>query len=188
MDLVELLRRCRMGDELAWEALVRRHQARVYAIAYGYVGDEEEAHDAAQEVFVRVYQKIHTCRDPERFLPWMIRIARSVCVDHLRRAKARPPAHDVPVDDAVDLASSGLDPAEQTMANARRRLIHRALRKLSEISREIIVLKEMQGLPQEEIASLLRVPLGTVKSRANRARIELARAVVALGGGPEHEA
>ncbi|MBN1426495.1 sigma-70 family RNA polymerase sigma factor [Candidatus Fermentibacteria bacterium] len=185
MDLPELLQRCRTGDELAWETLVRAYQGRIYGIAYGYVGTTEEARDLAQEVFVRIYRKLHTCRDPERFLPWMVRITRGVCVDHLRRVKARPPAHDVPVDEDIHLAADGPDPEQSAMLNARKRLIYRALRMLSAINREIIVLKEMQGMPQEEIASMLRVPLGTVKSRANRARIELAKAVVTLGGGPE---
>jgi len=185
MELPELLQRCRHGDELAWEALVRGNQARIYGIAYGYVGNAEEARDLAQEVFVRIYQKLNTCRDPERFLPWMVRITRTMCVDHLRRAKARPPAHDVPVDDDVGLTADGPDPEQHAIVNARKRLVYRAMRTLSVINREIIVLKEMQGLPQEEIASMLRVPLGTVKSRANRARIELAKAITALGGGPE---
>jgi len=185
MDLPELLQRCRKGDELAWETLVRRNQARIYSIAYGYVANAEEARDLAQEVFVRIYQKLNTCRDPERFLPWMARIARSVCIDHLRRVKARPPAHDMVIDESVALAANGCDPEQHAIVNARKRLVYRAMRMLSAVNREIIVLKEMQGLPQEEIASMLRVPLGTVKSRANRARIELAKAIIALGGGPE---
>lgn len=185
MELTELLQRCRTGDELAWETLVRTYQGRIYGIAYGYVGNAEEARDLAQEVFVRIYRKLHTCRDPERFLPWMVRISRGVCVDHLRRAKARPPVHDVPADDNIDLAADGPDPEQHALVNARKHLIYRAMRMLSAVNREIIVLKEMQELPQEEIASMLRVPLGTVKSRANRARIELAKALISLGGGPE---
>ncbi|MCU0612768.1 MAG: sigma-70 family RNA polymerase sigma factor [Candidatus Eisenbacteria bacterium] len=185
MELTELLQRCRNGDELAWEALVRTYQGRIYGIAYGYVGNAEEARDLAQEVFVRIYRKLTTCRDPQRFLPWMVRIARGVCVDHLRRAKARPPAHDVPIEEDVSLADDDPNPEQHAITNARKRLVYRGLRTLSVINREIIVLKEMQGLPQEEIASMLKVPLGTVKSRANRARIELAKAILALGGGPE---
>ena len=184
MELPELLDRCRRGDELAWEELVRRHQARVYGVALGYTGNVEEARDVAQEVFVRVWKRLDSCPDPALFLPWLIRVARNACVDHLRRRKARPPAQDVPAEELRGLAHPGPRPDEQLEASSRRDLVYRALQALSEINREIILLKDVQGLALEEIASMLNVPLGTVKSRTNRARLELARAVVALGGGP----
>jgi len=184
MDLAVLVDRCRRGDELAWEALVRQYQSRVYGIAYGYTGDPDDARDLAQDIFIRVYKRIDSCREPERFLPWLVRIARNAAVDHLRRRKARPPARDLPADEALDLAAPGPTPEEQWTAESRRRLVYSALQNLSDINREIILLKDMQGLALEEIAGMLGVPLGTVKSRCNRARIELAQAVIALGGGP----
>jgi RNA polymerase sigma-70 factor (ECF subfamily) len=182
MDLSEILRSCRSGDELAWEALVRLHQARVYAIAYHYLGSPEDARDLAQEVFVRIYQNIHLCADEQMFIPWMIRIARNACVDYLRRRKARPPAQDVDVVEATHLASGGRNPEEEWAESSKKRLIYRALRELTDINREIILLKEILGLSLDEIASALKVPLGTVKSRSNRARIELAQKLMALAG------
>jgi RNA polymerase sigma-70 factor (ECF subfamily) len=183
MELPELLARCRHGDELAWEELIRQHQARVYGIALGYTGNAEEARDVAQEVFVRVWKRLDRCPDPALFQPWLVRVARNACVDHLRRRKARPPAQDVPADELRHLASSDPTPAEAYDAESRRRLVYRALQALSEINREMILLKDVQGLALEEIASMLNVPLGTVKSRTNRARLELARAVMAIEGG-----
>ena len=180
----ELLRRCQHGDELAWEVLVRKHQGRICAIAFGYVGEQDEALDLAQDIFVRVYNRLHTCDDPEKFQSWLTRIARNACIDHLRRRKARPPRQDIPADEMYDLAHGGPTPEENLVASSRQRLVHRALQELSEINREIIVLKDIQGLPLEEISSLLDLPLGTVKSRSSRARIELAKAVTALGSGP----
>ena len=181
-ELADLLQRCREGDELAWEALVRRHQARVYAIAHSYAGQAEEARDLAQEIFIRVYRHLGDCQEPERFLAWLIRVARNAGVDHLRRRKARPPAQDLPVEEARRLAAPGPRPDELAAASDRRALVHRALQTLSAINREVIMLKDMQGLALEEIAELLDVPLGTVKSRSNRARLELAQAVLTLGG------
>ena len=97
-ETAELVDRCRQGDDLAWERLVRTFQGRVYALAYHYVRDADAARDLAQEIFVRVYQKIDTFSG-QAFLPWLLRLARNLCIDRLRRIKARPPAHDVPVED-----------------------------------------------------------------------------------------
>ncbi len=187
MNLPEILHRCRSGDELAWETLVRAYQGRIYALALGYVGNAEEARDLAQEAFVRIYRSLPSCRDPQRFLPWAIRIARNVCVDHIRRRAARPPMLEVPLEAEQSLASEDPNPEEHAIARSRRALVYRALRMLSALSREMIILREIQGLPHEEISSLLRIPVGTVKSRANRARLELAKAVLTLSG-PDEEA
>ncbi len=183
MDLSEILRNCRNGDELAWEALVRQFQARVYAIAYHYLDNAEDARDLAQEVFVRIYRNLHLCTEASMFVPWLIRIARNACVDQLRRRKARPPAQDIDVDEAVGLPATGRNPEQQWVETSRKRQVHRALRDLTDLNREVILLREILGLPLEEIATMLRVPLGTVKSRCNRARLELARKLVASGAG-----
>jgi RNA polymerase sigma-70 factor (ECF subfamily) len=181
MESAELLQRCREGDELAWEMLVRTYQGRIYAIAMTYTGNAEEARDVAQDIFVRIWRRLDSCREPDRFVSWMIQIARNACVDHLRRRRARPPAQDIPADELESLAAPGPDPQEQWLQDARKSLLLRALQTLSKINREIILLKDMQGLALDEIASMLDLPLGTVKSRTNRARIELARAVQSLG-------
>jgi len=183
VTLESLLDRCRQGDELAWEALVRRFQGQVYGLAFHYLGNAEEARDLAQEIFVRIYQRIHTFRGSERFVPWMIRIARNLCIDRIRWLKARRYGSEVPVDEMIGLSTQGPDPEQQWQASSRKQLLYRALQTMGELNREIILLKDIQGLSLEEIASLLKVPIGTVKSRSNRARLELARRVLALGGG-----
>jgi RNA polymerase sigma-70 factor (ECF subfamily) len=180
MDLAMLLERCKAGDELAWEALVRQFQARVFGIAFHYTGNSEDARDLAQEIFIRIYRHLDLCGDEGMFVPWMIRISRNACIDHLRRKKARPAPVDVAVDEMVHLQAPGLNPEEHSMAEARRQVIHLAFRKLTALNREVILLREILELPLEEIASMLKIPLGTVKSRINRARIELAERVRAL--------
>lgn len=184
MDQAQLLQRCQAGDELAWEVLVRTHQGRVCAIAWHYLGDQDEALDLAQDVFVRVYRGLDACADPDRFEHWLTRMVRNACIDQLRRRKARPPRQDVPADEMTSLSAGAPDPEQQWLNTSRQKLVHRALQRLSDINREIIVLKDIQGLPLEEIAGMLELPLGTVKSRSSRARVELARAVVDLEGGP----
>jgi len=184
VDQSELLNRCQQGDELAWEVLVRQHQGRICAIAFGYVGEQDEALDLAQDIFVRVYQRLHTCVEAEKFTAWLIRIARNACIDHLRRRKARPPRQDIPAEEMVNLSYGGPTPEDQLISSSRQRLVHRALQKLSEINREIIVLKDIQGLPLDEISGMLDLPLGTVKSRSSRARLELAKVITDMGAGP----
>jgi RNA polymerase sigma-70 factor (ECF subfamily) len=180
MDLAQILERCQNGDELAWEVLVRQFQSRVYGIAYHYTGTREDARDVAQDVFIRLYQNIDDCKGSDRFIPWMIRIARNACIDFLRRGRVRPKATDA-VENCLDyLAASQDNPEQEWFAHSRRRLIHRALQELTELSREIIVLKDIQGLPLEQIAEMLEIPLGTAKSRSNRARLELAQKVLAI--------
>ncbi len=180
METAELLQRCRSGDSLAWEALVRLYQARVYGLALSYVRNSEEARDVAQEIFVRIYRKLSSFDDQETFLPWLLRVGRNVCIDHLRRAKARGSSVNSPIEEDSDWAAPGLSPEEEASSGETRRLVYAALERLSETNREMIILKEIQGLKLEEIASLLALPQGTVKSRSNRARTELARAVLAL--------
>jgi len=182
MELATLLDRCRQGDELAWEAFVRQYQRRIYSLATCYATDADDARDLAQDVFVKLYRTRAQWSDATSFIPWMIRVARNVGLDRVRARRARPPASDLPADELVDLAAASGDPDESYQAASRRRLFYRALTKLTAISREIILLKEIQGLQVEEVASILRIPLGTVKSRSNRARLELAKHVLALDG------
>jgi RNA polymerase sigma-70 factor (ECF subfamily) len=187
IELADLLGRCRTGDELAWEALVRQFQGRVYAVAYHYVSNTEEARDLAQEIFVRLYQTRGRWPAADMFVPWLVRVSRNLCLDQLRRKRARPPAEDIPVDQMHTLAAPGGTPEEEHVARSRRSLVHRALHALGRLNREMILLKEIQGLSLQEIASVLNIPLGTVKSRSNRARIELAQKVLALEGGEKPE-
>jgi RNA polymerase sigma-70 factor (ECF subfamily) len=182
MDLATLVTRCQEGNELAWEALVRQFQGRIYGLSYHYLGNGEEARDLAQDIFVKVYENLGSCDPVERFLPWMMRIARNACIDRLRRRRARPPAQDVPAEEALGLASPEPDPEANWERTEKQRLVHEAMQSLSEVNREMIILKEMQGLRLEEIAKLLDLPIGTVKSRASRARVELAKHVMELTG------
>jgi RNA polymerase sigma-70 factor (ECF subfamily) len=184
MELPALLDRCRQGDNLAWEALVRQLERRVYSIASGYASSPDEARDLTQDVFIRFYETRGRWPEADAFMPWMVRVARNVCLDQLRRKKARPPAEDIQADEMWDLASADAGPEAELETVGRQRLVWRALRSLGHLSREVIQLKEIQGLSLQEVAAVLRVPVGTVKSRSNRARLELAEQVLALRGKP----
>jgi RNA polymerase sigma-70 factor (ECF subfamily) len=177
-DLDGLLTRCRGGDALAWEALVRRFEARIYGFALHYMRDTEDAKDVAQEIFVKMYQGLDGIRDARTYLPWMLRLARNCCIDRIRSRNAR--AYEQEGAAVSEPISADASPEESMIASARRALLLRALDTLTGMNREILVLKDIEQLGLSEIATRLGVPLGTVKSRSSRARVELAKAVRAV--------
>ncbi len=181
IDLEVLVDRCRGGDELAWEAFVRQFQRRLFAIACSYVNSREEARDLAQDIFVRLYEKRRLWPPAADFVPWMLRTARNLCIDSLRRAKVRPSGVDISEELMGTLPSGDRDPESQTAAGSAAAAVWRGLQRLTAISREIIVLRDIQGLSLEEVAAVLKIPTGTIKSRSNRARLELARVLTQMG-------
>ena len=182
-DLSTLVERCRAGDALAWEAFVRQIQGRMFALAYSYAGDREDARDLAQEIFVRLYEARGQWPSGDEFLPWLFRVARNRSVDYLRRRSVRRPAVTVGEAEIAALPDPAPGAEAQAIASDRRGLLHAALRGLSAINREIVVLRDVHGLDIKQVASILGIPLGTVKSRASRARVELAERVLALSRG-----
>ena len=179
IDLDNLLLRCRQGDAVAWEALVRRFQPRIYGFALHYMRDDEEARDTAQEIFIKMYRHLDDFRDGPAFLPWMLRLARNCCIDRIRSRQARPQDHTATAK-TFDRASREASPEESLLEDARRVLFYRALATLTATSREIVLLKDIQEMRISEISTRLGLPAGTVKSRSNRARSELAKAVRSL--------
>ena len=177
-ELDPILERCRRGDNLAWEALVRRTQSRVYGLALQYVRDPDEASDLAQEIYIKI--NLHKMETGSAFLPWLIRLSRNCCIDRIRRIKARPPARDVVVGEDLELTSAAPSPEQSWDTDRRKQLVYQAMGKLSAQNREILLLKEIQQLKLAEIAGMLGLPLGTIKSRASRARVELAKSVLEL--------
>jgi RNA polymerase sigma-70 factor (ECF subfamily) len=178
VDVGTLLSRCRAGDELAWETLVRTYQSSVYAVTRHYLRDPEEARDVAQDVFIRLYERLDSYSGGDRFSAWLLQMARNASIDRLRRVKARPPASDVSVDDAMLTCTD--NPEQNAAAEARERLLRRAVGMMGENNREVLLLKEIHGLKIEEVAQLLGLPVGTVKSRSSRGRLELAVALLSL--------
>ena len=183
LDMNDLLKRCQSGDELAWEAFVRHFQGRIFRVAWFYTGNRDDARDVAQDVFIKIYRMLRTCRDADLLLPWMMKIARNTGIDFLRKRSRRPVVSSEPLEEFTGLRSSMPDPNEVMETGARQRLLHDAMQVIDLKSREMILLKEIQGLKIEEIAQVLGIPAGTVKSRSSKARIELTEAVMALSGG-----
>jgi len=180
----EAIEACRRGEREAFDRLVERYQRDVYRLCYRYVNDHEDANDLAQEVFIKMYRHLNGFRDGQAFLPWLLRLARNCCIDRIRSRKARPLDLTVTTE-GVERASTDASPEQSLLEDARRSLLYRALATLTATSREIVLMKDVQQLRLAEISTRLGLPLGTVKSRSNRARSELAKAVRSLEAAAE---
>lgn len=176
--LVETIKQCQSGDPTAWETLVRMYQGRVYAMAFQYLNNHDDASEITQDVFLKVYQQIKQFKG-DHFLAWLLFITRNQAIDRLRWLKVRSDTQPKTESDP-DFVDPGLRPDQHFEQKHKQSLIYRAMRKLAPQKRELVMMKEVQGLKFKEIASMLGLPVGTVKSRSNQARMELARAVLEI--------
>lgn len=180
-----LVRRCVTGDAVAWEEIVRVYTRRIYNICYRFAGTGTDAEDLTQDVFIRIYRTLGSF-DPDRasFNTWITTVTRNLLVDHFRKSKndrATDSIDSAPGEDderqalSERLQDSGPSPDDHLSRRETREAVHAALQKLSPELREAVILRDLQDMDYKEIAQVLRVPEGTVKSRINRGRVELAR-------------
>jgi len=180
-----LVRRCIAGDAGAWEELVRQQNRRIYNICYRFTGSSSDAEDLTQEVFIRLYRTMATYEpDKGSFNTWLTTLTRNMLVDHFRRTRQErltdsidaAPAAD---EDAPPLAERIEDvtpsPQARVASKETQKMVQDALQKVSPDLREAVILRDLQDMDYKEIAVALKVPEGTVKSRINRGRAELAR-------------
>ncbi len=177
-DDSSLVERCLSGDDAAWEDLVRTNSRRVYSVCYRFTGSDHEAQDLMQDVFLRVFKTLKSFRAGEGTFPvWLMRLTRNLLIDNYRRGRLQR---------ATDSIEDQLPVLEERAAMAARpdgllagreagELLQGALAKLSPELRETLILRDLEELEYREIADVLGVPEGTVKSRLNRGRAELAR-------------
>lgn len=174
----ELVERCLSGDEAAWESLIKVHTRRVYGICYRFTGTDQEAQDLTQEVFLRVFRSLKSFRSGEgSFTVWLSRLSRNLLIDHYRRTKLERMTDSIegqlPMLEEKTAMSARTDGLVAGREASER--LQAALQKLSPELRETVILRDLEELEYREIAQVLNVPEGTVKSRLNRGRAELAR-------------
>jgi RNA polymerase sigma-70 factor (ECF subfamily) len=174
----ELVRRCVAGDERSWEQLVKLYSRRTYNLCYRFTGNVAEAEDLTQEVFVKLFRILNTF-DPAQaqFATWLNRITRNHLVDHYRRTSHDRSTSSLDDDEAgiEPRASPASEPIGRLEQRERADLVQKGLSRLSPEMREVVVLRDLQELDYAEIAQIIGAPEGTVKSRLNRGRLELAR-------------
>ncbi len=174
----DLIERCLQGDQAAWDTIVRQHWRKVFNIAYTFVGRHDQAEDLTQDVFLKLYRSLHTFDRRANFQTWLISVSRNLCIDHYRSSRREREAINRDLDPA-DLAAAAPGASAYARLESRDRveLLREALATLPVALRTAVMLRDLEELTYQEIADRLRVPEGTVKSRINRGRTELARRI-----------
>jgi RNA polymerase sigma-70 factor (ECF subfamily) len=183
-DDLTLVKRCRDGDKEAFRLLVERYQRKVFAQALGMVKDKDEAMDIAQEAFVKVYKYLGHFKGDSSFYTWLYRIVANLCVDRLRKTTSRSPTSQE-YDDAIgrdEMAGAGIlstrlgtNPQKSALRGELAKKMEEALAQIPEKHREILLLRELEGMSYEDLARILKIPKGTVMSRLFHARAKMQR-------------
>jgi RNA polymerase sigma-70 factor (ECF subfamily) len=173
-----LIQRCLAGDQIAWEQIVRQHWRKVFNIAYKFTGKHDEAEDLTQDVFLKIFKSLDTFDRRANFQTWLVSVSRNLCIDHYRSVRKERETIDRDVD-AGELSpvAQTVSPVAQLEHADRVELLKKALDQLPPTLRSAVLLRDIQELSYQEIATKLLLPEGTVKSRINRGRTELARQI-----------
>jgi RNA polymerase sigma-70 factor, ECF subfamily len=185
VDWVVVVERCLRGDSGAWAELVRSHHRRVYGMCYRFTGSASDAEDLTQEVFLKLYGNLRSFNsDKGSFTTWVTTLTRNLLVDHFRRSRMERSTDslDAGWEDAEEsrtgaelLRDERRSPHDQAVGRELETMVQAALAKVSPELREAVILRDLEDMDYKEIALVLRVPEGTVKSRISRGRAELAR-------------
>jgi RNA polymerase sigma factor (sigma-70 family) len=180
-----LVRRCVAGDPAAWQDIVQQYNRRIYNICYRFSGSPDDASDLTQEVFIKIYRTLNTFDGTRAaFMTWVTTVTRNLLVDHFRKGKydrmtdsleATPGGQEDGLTLGEQLEDQSASPETRAQSRQTQKMVHEALLRLSPELREAVILRDLQDMDYKEIAQVLRIPEGTVKSRINRGRTELAR-------------
>jgi RNA polymerase sigma-70 factor (ECF subfamily) len=181
--LEALIQRCLKGDQAAWEAIVRQHWRKVFNVAYKFVGRHDEAEDLTQDIFLKIFKSLDTFDRRANFQTWLISVSRNLCIDHYRSVRKERETIDRDVDtNELAPAAPEAGPIAALEQRDRVMLLREAMASLPETLRKAVLMRDIQELSYQEIADRLKLPEGTVKSRINRGRTELARQIRKLRG------
>jgi RNA polymerase sigma-70 factor (ECF subfamily) len=176
----KLVERCLQGDDTAWETVVRFYGKRLFNLSYRYTGRKDEAEDLTQEILIRVYQNLKSYRpDAGSFQNWILRVARNLIIDHYRQVRRYPQTGGSDQLEVTPVADDKMpDPERAAEQGEASQFLERGLQSLSPELKETVILRDIEGMTYQDIADLLNIPEGTVKSRINRGRIELAKLLI----------
>jgi len=170
-DTTDLVLACQAGDKQAFNRLVLLYQARIYNLALGYVKTTDEAKDLSQDIFVTVYRSLPTLREATKFSAWLNQLALNHCRNRYRKLQRRGFFTSTSTDDIIVPALTSTNTPERNMEKDERiKLVRTAISAMPETEKEIIILRDLQDFTYDEISEALGLPLGTVKSKLNRAR------------------
>ena len=182
-EIEALIQRCLQGDQLAWDAIVQEYRRKVFNVAYKFVGRHDEAEDLTQDIFLKIFKSLATFDRRANFQTWLISVSRNLCIDHYRSVRQERQTIDRQVDpNELSPVSHEPGPVAAIEQQDRVALLREALVALPESLRTAVLMRDIQELTYQEIAERLRLPEGTVKSRINRGRTELARQIRKMRG------
>lgn len=181
----QLVIRVQQGDKRAFDLLVLKYQHKIISVVHRYVRDSADVHDVVQEAFIKAYRALANFRGESAFYTWMYRIAINTAKNHLISRGRRPPATDVDVEDAEHFAGNDNlqdfnTPESNLFCDQLQGVVENAITNLPEDLRTAVTLREMEGLSYEEIAEIMKCPVGTVRSRIFRARETIDKVVKPL--------
>ncbi len=175
----QLVQKCKNGDIRSFELLIESYQKKIFNIAFRMLGNQEDALDVTQEVFIKIYKSISSFKEESSLSTWIYRIATNVCLDELRkRKKTKMVSMDSPIqlnggEINVQMQDQGLHPDELIEQKELKTQIKKAINCLKDEHKIVIILRDINGYSYEEISKIMECSLGTVKSRINRARNSL---------------
>lgn len=174
-----LIEKCLGGDQLAWEQIVRQHWRKVFNVAYKFVGSHEQAEDLTQDIFLKIFRSLETFDRRANFQTWLISVSRNLCIDYYRSVRKERETIDRQVTaEEVGPVSRDAGPLAALEQRDLAALLRRSLNALPDSLRLAVMMRDIQELSYQEIAERLQLPEGTVKSRINRGRKELARQIL----------
>lgn len=184
MGETQLIRRAKDGDIAAFEQLISNYQIKIYHIAYHMLSNEQDAEDAAQEAMLKAYRYLGSFKEESGFYTWIYRITHNICLDMLRKRK-RSLAHETDLmkkdqdgqEAELQIVDAKPQPEEQLMSQQVQTEMQNAIAELKENYRVVLVMRDIEGMSYDDIAAVLEISVGTVKSRLNRARENLRKII-----------
>lgn len=175
LDDIQLIEKCLLEDGLAWEEILRRYKKRVFNISYQFVGRMDEAEDLTQEIFFKVFNALDKFNQEANFQYWIIRVSKNYCIDYYRKKRKEREAMVDNMEQVINVLKSVSTPQLVLEEKEKQKAIRESIGSLPPILRSCIVLRNIYGYSYQEIANILDIPEGTVKSRINRGRLELSK-------------
>lgn len=169
-----IVKRAQQGDSRALEELILAYEKRVYNIAYRFMGNEADAYDMAQEALIKLYRSIVSFKHKSSFSSWVYRLTVNTCMDGLRKRKHAPVSLEYSIEIGATSEDTGTDsPEEKILSIEKSEDIQKAINGLNDSYKSVVIMRDIDGFSYEEIAELLEISIGTVKSRINRGRQQL---------------
>lgn len=175
VDIEVLVKRLKSGDQEVWKMIVDRYSKKVYNMALNFAGNKDEAADITQEIFLKVYNNIDKFKEDRGFTSWLLRLSKNYCIDYWRKNKYHRKNVELEENMAIASTQDAHNPEETSFRQSDAVYIRKKLGMLPPDLRAMIIMRDIQDYSYEEIAENLDIPLGTAKSRINRARTKLAR-------------